>query len=78
MERNDDVRPIFTDSDRNIISVDEGPLAPVSRDPSDWPIVYESAKWGRIEEYQDHLRVNQTMWDKKTWLKECGRFPWEE
>src|SRR5712691_259445 len=66
--------PIFTDPDRNIISVDDRAFAPVSRDPSGWPIVYESAMWGRIEEYQDHLRVAQCMWDKKTWLKEYGRF----
>ncbi len=70
--------PIFTDPDRNIISVDDRAFAPVSRDPSGWPIVYESAMWGRIEEYQDHLRVAQCMWDKKTWLKEYGRFPWQE
>src|SRR5437867_4499983 len=39
--------PIFTDSDRNIIPVDEGAVAPISCDPSGWPVIYESAKWGR-------------------------------
>jgi phage FluMu gp28-like protein len=71
--------PIFTDSDRNIISVDDRAFAPVSRDPSGWPIIRTNWTWGEYEEYEDHIRIGGTMWPKNLWRRDHnGKLPWEE
>jgi hypothetical protein len=51
------------------------PVAPPP--PKTYPISHDTA-YGPVEEFEDHLRVLQTMWDKRSWLRQFGRFPWVE
>ena len=54
------------------------PVAPSPPPKPSYPILHQSEEYGDVEEFEDHLRVYQTMFSKALWRKEHGALPWNE